>query len=67
MITYSYDTGKFSSGYGSQEEVQYGTPQFVDGIENAESAHCSLGFTGTLLFRETSTVGQIRSKFTHNS
>lgn len=57
MITFSYDTGKFSSGYGSQEEVQYGTPQFVDGIENAESAHCSLGFTGTILFRETSTVG----------
>jgi hypothetical protein len=30
--------------------VSYSSPQFVEGVDNAVSAHCSIGFTGICLF-----------------
>jgi Regulator of chromosome condensation (RCC1) repeat len=50
MIVFAIIEGAMSSRFGGHDEVSYGTPQFVDGIDGATSAHCSIGLTGTSYF-----------------
>ena len=50
MIVVIINEGVISSRFGGHDEVAYGTPQLVDGIDEVISAHCSIGLTGTSYF-----------------